>query len=307
MQALIDQFAADPEKGGFILFMGGLFIFGAIRFLKLQARRRWMEDMPTSRIRSASQGYVELEGRARLMEGLPIYSPLTQTECTWYRFKVEKRDQDRDNHTRWTVMRKGVSSQLFLLQDNTGECVVDPDDALVEAVNKRVWYGPSAHPVMLAHAAKWTGLNDYRYTEELILPAEQLYALGWFTSHDPLHISPHERVRDTVIAWKNDPLIKRRFDADGNGHLDEKEFAALREEARQHAMATHHEMASAAQTHVLKADPEGRPFLLSTHDQHQLASRMRIHAWLWLAGALMALGVMLHLFNGMRPLGSTAL
>ncbi len=301
MQALIDLFHADPERATFALFMGGIFILGTIMFLKLQARRRWMEDVPTSLVRSASQGYVELEGAARLMDGLPILSPLTRTACTWWRFKVEKREQGGSNRTRWNTVRQGASGSLFLLQDDTGECVIDPDDALVEPAWKRVWQGDTPDPGMMARTSWWQA-NDYRYTEELIQPGERLYALGWFTSHDPLQISPQDGVRDTVIAWKTDPAIRQRFDADGDGRLDEGEFAALREEARRHAMASHRERAGAPQTHVLKADPEGRPFILTTHDPRQLAARLRIQAWLWLAGALAALGAFIHLLTrGLPP------
>ena len=114
MQALLDHLAREPELGFLFLFLAGVFIFGAYRFLRLQARRRLIEDMPTSRIRSATQGYVELEGRARLMDGPPILSPLTHVECAWYRFKVEKREEDNGNRHRWVVIRQGSSSSLFL-------------------------------------------------------------------------------------------------------------------------------------------------------------------------------------------------
>ncbi|MEW6765923.1 MAG: GIDE domain-containing protein [Pseudomonadota bacterium] len=298
---LFDGLARDPELGFFTLFLGGLFLLGGYRFLKLQARRRLMEDTPTSRIRSASQGYVELEGQARLMQGTPILSPLTQTECAWYRFKVEKREQDSDHHTRWVTVRDGVSGELFLLDDGTGECVVDPDHAVVEPVSKRVWYGPFSHPALLQHGAV-VGRRDYRFTEELIQPGEHVYALGWFTSYDPLHVSLHERTRDTIIAWKNDPHHRRRYDTDGNGHLDANEFTVLREEARRRAEADHRQQAGAAQTHLLRADSNGRPFLLSTHDQHKLAARLRIHAWLWLAAALAGLGLFIHLITHVLPI-----
>ena len=53
------------------------------------ARARLIEDTPTSRVRSAHQGYVELEGEAAAMQGEPILSPLTQTACCWFRYKIE--------------------------------------------------------------------------------------------------------------------------------------------------------------------------------------------------------------------------
>ncbi|WP_231480637.1 hypothetical protein [Thiomonas sp. FB-Cd] len=51
----------------------------------------------------------------------------------------------------------------------------------------------------------WSGDAEHRYTEELILPGETLYALGQFTSIDPLQTSARDDLRDLVIAWKPNP------------------------------------------------------------------------------------------------------
>ena len=50
---------------------------GRIAYATL-ARKRLIEDTPTSRIRSAPQGFVELAGVAGVFEGEPIIAPLTQ-------------------------------------------------------------------------------------------------------------------------------------------------------------------------------------------------------------------------------------
>ena len=58
---------------------------------------RWMhvarviEDTPTSRVRSAAQGYVELEGRARPLAGTLNLAPMTQRDCVWWRYRVQHR------------------------------------------------------------------------------------------------------------------------------------------------------------------------------------------------------------------------
>lgn len=41
---------------------------------------RLIQNIPTARIRSAPQGYIELIGQAGMMEGLVIFSPLSQTD-----------------------------------------------------------------------------------------------------------------------------------------------------------------------------------------------------------------------------------
>ena len=47
-------------------------------------RSRIIDDTPTSKIRSAHQGFVELEGVGRLMKGTPIVSRLSKKQCLWY-------------------------------------------------------------------------------------------------------------------------------------------------------------------------------------------------------------------------------
>ena len=56
---------------------------------------RLIENTPTAKIRSAVQGYVELNGQTRLMEGPVIVSPLSGKSCVWYRYKVEEKMEYR--------------------------------------------------------------------------------------------------------------------------------------------------------------------------------------------------------------------
>ena len=53
-------------------------------------RARIIEDTPTSKIRSAARGYVELEGRARAFNNKPIQARLSHMPCLWYKYKIEK-------------------------------------------------------------------------------------------------------------------------------------------------------------------------------------------------------------------------
>ena len=70
---------ADQSDFGFWLLWlvaavaGGAWF--AFRWLHIA---RMIEDTPTSRIRSAAQGYVELAGRCRALGSTPNLAPLTQ-------------------------------------------------------------------------------------------------------------------------------------------------------------------------------------------------------------------------------------
>src|SRR3546814_9949400 len=72
---------AATSPGGFWTFVSILALCAPLTFWLAFSRlreSRLIQDTPTSRVRSAAQGYVEFEGFARLMPGPPIFSPLSQ-------------------------------------------------------------------------------------------------------------------------------------------------------------------------------------------------------------------------------------
>ncbi|OZB74622.1 MAG: hypothetical protein B7X36_07085, partial [Thiomonas sp. 14-64-326] len=211
---------------------------GLVQFFRLQRRRRVMEDMPTARIRSAAQGYVELIGRA-LPPDAPLFSPITRTPCCC------------------------KSTTQFWLDDDTGRCIVDPEGAEVRARSRNTWKGAAAQLIPGTSEVLMTGDNDHRYTEHLILPGQTLYALGWFASLSPLQASAHEEVRERIAAWKADPQQRRSFDANADGELSMAEFEQLRQRAAAAVEAERRERAAQPQTHVLKKPKDRRLFLLT--------------------------------------------
>src|SRR5690242_5297142 len=70
-------------------------------------RERLLQDTPTARIRSAAQGFVELEGRGRVMAGPPIVAPLTRAACVWWRYRVERRVTDSKGRSSWNTVDAG--------------------------------------------------------------------------------------------------------------------------------------------------------------------------------------------------------
>ena len=79
-------------------------------------RRRAITDTPTSRIASAAQGYVELQGNGRPMAGLPLVSPLSGGRCLWYRNTTEQKDSENQ----WKVINRDESEASFVLDDGSG-------------------------------------------------------------------------------------------------------------------------------------------------------------------------------------------
>lgn len=276
-------------------------------------RARLIEDTPTSKIRSASQGYVELSGFAELMPGDPILAPLTGTRCTWYEFKVEEKREHYDSRgnrkTSWHTINSGTSDELFFLQDDTGQCVIDPEGAEVTPSANDVWYGDTPSWTF-GRPEKRGGLfhsGRYRYTEKRIHPVDDLYAIGLFQSIGGGHDLPNTRkeVSELLGSWKRDKDgLLERFDSDGDGRIDMQEWDAARKVAVQEVKAQQRERAKGPATHLLgKPRNSRRPYILSVLPQELLARRFRRFAAaglavFLLAGAIVTWMVTVRLFAG---------
>ena len=108
-----------------IFFCVGVFSF-FWGFMRLR-RKRKIENIPTSTVRSLAMGIVELTGKAEVSKGLK--SPLTNAECTLYRYTIEEyRRSGKSGH--WVTIAKGDSfSCFFWLNDGTGKVMVLPRGA----------------------------------------------------------------------------------------------------------------------------------------------------------------------------------
>lgn len=272
-------------------------------------RARLIEDVPTAKVRSAHQGYVELEGDGRLMNGTPIIAPLTNKQCVWYRYKIERKETRHTNNgtqTKWVTEREETSDNLFHLHDETGFCVVDPEGAEVTCDDKVQWYGHASWPTdapALFGGSGVSGLLEsgrYRYTEWLVLPNQPLYIIGQFQSMSPAQqYSVNEITRDLIRTWKKDPSsMLERFDANGDGKIDHDEWELVRKSAKMHAQKEHRERAKQPDIHIIsKPENDQHPFLLSVYPQEQLTKRYRLHAYLSLAGFFVAGSVVAWLFQ----------
>ncbi len=255
-------------------------------------RSRLIADMPTSKLRSAAQGYIELEGYAKMMPGEPIYAPLSGKPCVWYRYTVDFFDNTNGREGQWVQIESGISDSIFHLVDQTGSCVVDPDGANVTPSVKLSWRGNTRRPM---HSPKqtrfWSNLfstERYRYTESRLHEYDPLYAIGYFTGlgcQEPMGIS--EEARDLLTLWKRDRGgLLQRFDANRDGDIDITEWDVARQVAETEVIATWRERQQQPEINLLKKPTDGRPYLLSSESQDQIIARGRHITLLWLLGFL---------------------
>ncbi len=257
--------------------------YGIFRFVR---RMRFIEGTPTSRVRSAAQGYVELDGIGLLMRGTPIVAPLSGLTCTWYSIKIEKKESvSGGRRDRWTTVRSATSDDLFLLRDETGDCVIDPDGAEVTPSISEVWYGDSPSWATGLQRGR-TGLfasaqYEYRYTEKRMHPNDPLYAIGQFHTLGGSQELPntHEEVRQLLAEWKrNQVALHARFDTNNDGVLSVEEWERVRQAAHQEVLKAQRERAVGPVHNLMTRPDDGRPYMLSALPQEELVGRLRLLA-----------------------------
>lgn len=268
----------------------GVALIGIVAGFTFLLRSRLIENTPTSRLRSAAQGYIEVEGRARLLDGPPILCPLTMARCIWWRYKVERKETDTDSdgktRTTWVTVDQGVSDDSFLLDDGTGRCVVDPTDANVIPTVKRRWYGRGRRPDVGPEAGKgfWRAMFcNYRYTEELIQTGNPVYALGAFRTQagGPEPFDEKADLTELLSKWKHDRKMMALLDVNKDGAVDVKEWEAARRVAVQKVRQEHVRRAvETGDLNILAKPRDRRPFVLSGIPQAALIRRFRIYSGL---------------------------
>lgn len=291
-----DEAVANSEPSLRILLMAltlTIFVSGLYGVLHY-GRRAWsLADTPIARIRSAPQGYVELYGRARLLPGPPIIAPLSALPCVWYRYRVEERSESG----RWRLVDAGDSDHLFMLDDGTAHCVIDPEGADFVKTRRDVWYGSMGGARI--HAAFGIGAS-YRYTEQRIFPDEELHIIGQFRTVGGLQeaLDTRQEVAALLERWKRDPQRMALFDRNHNGRIDADEWEAARRAAYLQIQREQLQQATTPNVHLLAdtSDPT-RPFIIAAfRDEGRLIQYFYQRAALALLTAVLAIGYLLSTF-----------
>lgn len=260
-------------------------------------RARWIEDTPTSRIRSAAQGLVELKGQLDPGGHTPLISPLGEVDCLWYRFKVEEyRRSAKTSH--WHTVEQGCSERPFVLRDGTDVCWIAPQGAEVHPSRVRRWEGhrrwPAGHSLRTGLLAGLIG-KRYRYTEEWLEEGQLLYALGWFESRGGGRevVSQQGVARQIIGEWKADyAQLLTRFDRNRDGQLDMAEWERVRHAADQEAARKVAAKGLAPTVHQLGEAPHrGLPFILSDHHEENLSAKLRRQSSWSLVGLAVSAGL----------------
>lgn len=240
--------------------------------------KRLIENIPTSKVRSLAMGLVEVKGEARPKAALK--SPITLTDCVYYRYKIEKYVRSgKSSH--WSVVDEGASTNYFYVNDETGKILADPVDADVHLGRDYQWTGTKP-------GSGWGifGGDRMRYSEWWIVAGEPVYVIGtvrrWKDARDDRRFRIAERLR----LLKADRERMREFDRDGDGAISADEWEQARQRVEQDVLRE--ELDNPVDTSddfVIARDAAGGVMIISDKSEKDLARRYG-----WQAAGLFLLG-----------------
>ena len=229
-------------------------VFASFSRLKLWRR---IADTPTSRIRSAALGLVELKGLAQAL-GQPLQGPFSGTDCCWWRISVEQEEtRQTKNGTRreWRQIHSAASEAPFRVVEQGASVTVLPAGADIDG------------PKLVEHVRGGGGILGLaqgwlRRVEQGSSPDLHLAALPGPATPQWIGgglLAPRRRLRE----WRIDP---------------DRPLYALGALRHQPGMGS-----------VLAEGRQGEPFIISTGSEEELLSRYRWQALGLLATATAAL------------------
>jgi hypothetical protein len=178
-----------------VAIAGGLYLF--MRGFRLLARKRLVLNTPASKIRSASLGLVEVNGRAAGPYSLP--APITGSPCYLYRTIVWRQDEESKSHE-WKKVAEESLNVFFFLDDGTGQLLVNPAGADLDLhcdfrqAYDQTWTSrlPDRASTFLDRHGITPGGNHFRIEEWTIRPNDALYIIGTIAENPGIgSSSPH--------------------------------------------------------------------------------------------------------------------
>lgn len=291
---------SPAEYNFFTLVLFIAVVFSIYKIYQTHQGFRFIQDTATSRIASAAQGYVELKGLAELLPESNIISPFSQRRCIWYQCKIEvKKTTGKRSH--WVEESKQISEEIFLLQDDSGACIVIPEGAEVIPSDQRVWYGDGLQDSHLSRKNSGLrssiGIGNYRFSEKLIFVADTLYVLGDFESvrRNPDAQSIQQQVKELIRYWKMYPVrFLKPFDTDNNGKIQKEEWTRVKQQAEIKVMQQNQR--SAIHT-IRKPQEKHYPFVISAVSEGELLRKKRLSLILYVMLFFVMLIVLITMIN----------
>ncbi|MFC1805113.1 GIDE domain-containing protein [Candidatus Omnitrophota bacterium] len=303
----------EREAGNIIFFcIAGIcaFFWG---FTRLR-RKRLIENIPTSTIRSLAMGLVELIGKAE--KKIELMSPLSEAKCVFYKYLIERLTRSGKSST-WVTIAKGDSAFAhFFLDDGTGRVLVSPGGAElhmpVDYTFTTSWGCTIPENIvkfMEFNKIKYKGIfgrHTLRFQEWVVEPGETVYVLGAAKKCRDFLSERNKKLVSRLEALKADPKKMAGVDLNKDGEISLEEWDAARNKVERELIEE--EIKSGAQDELAdveigKGETE-KTFIISDRGQEELINKLKWQAIGGIYGgavvALIAALILLNYFGILR-------
>ncbi len=236
-----------------------------LRFFQLYHLKNLIQDIPVSKLRSVSAGFVEGMGRVHAKD--LFISPVSGAECVYFRYRKEQIVRTRNSY-RWRTVEIGEAfSDDCYLDDGTGIISLNLKNAEFSVSSK----GKTNHTYaeLSAGLLPVAGMNDTRYTEEYLQDGRTVYVMG-----TALPVNPLRRFGEYLAEVKKDRNRLLRFDLDGNGVIDESEWQTALPKLRQEFLG-HYMDKGQSFSLMLDFRKESPVFLVSDQLEESLLKKLK--------------------------------
>ena len=171
--------------------------YGFILGFRLLARKRLLLNPPTSKIRSASLGLVEINGVASSPYSLP--APISGLPCFLYQTTAWVQSDESKTHE-WKKVAEESLHIPFFVDDGTGQLLVDPHGAELDLhrdfrqTYSDTIFAPHAPPQVSNFLARHgaTEASKVRIEERCIKPNDLLFIIGTMAENSGIEVKPSQ-------------------------------------------------------------------------------------------------------------------
>ncbi len=265
--AIVSRSEGMIRVGAFVI-AACLAIWAALAAKRL---RHYILDTPRSKIASAAQGFVELQGKCEFHGNRETQGFLHGPPCVWHRYStVDLRTKKEQS---------GQSDLPFVIRDESGRCIVNPVGAKIISSSKRTWT---------------EGGKVYR--SKYIRYGASMYIIGELRADGCPVTSYNERaeVSGLLSTWKQDqPWLLEEFDSDNNGNLDPEEWEGAVKRAKTVAQNIFNDKRVGQAENTIRKPSNGLPMLISDRHPDELAKQF---SWLGYFNFFVAGGCIVYAF-----------
>ncbi len=208
----LDLLSSNSEFGDedwhLFLMLSAFFLpFGLVSVKKgadMYNRSRLVKNQATEKVRSVAVGRTELKGAARACE--EVYpQPFKEGDCVFARWEIEERvtkevpGEEDETKTEWETQKSGYLGDDIVLEDDTGAIILkDPPMKFSDEATAQITEGRLSNLFEDTFLTRWFDLKPNeptqrflekqgmpitsddrrRYTQKVIPPGTELYALG---------------------------------------------------------------------------------------------------------------------------------